>query len=601
MPGSPPRSARSAADVRVVATAGHVDHGKSSLVLALTGTDPDRFPEEKRRGLTIDLGFAFCALPSGTEVGFVDVPGHVRFIKNMLAGVGAVQVAILVVAANEGWMPQSEEHLRILDRLGVAHGLTVLTKADLVGAETLELAALDLEDRLAGTTFAGAPLVACDSRSGRGIDAVRDALDAVLTAAPPAVDLGRPRLWVDRVFAAKGSGTVVTGTLTGGAFAVDDDVRAGHERARVRGIESRGRPLEVASPGARIALNLAGIEHRALARGDAVVRPDDWLDVMVVDAAVTPLPGELPKRRGQLQAYVGAGEHRVWLRALDEDARYARIRFDVPLPLAPGDRLVLRDPGRGSTVAGAEVLELAPRGRAKDAPAHLARSLAERELASGWVPLAGLGPRTGLPEPVAVALLEAAGGIRRGSWLVEPTALAGLRSETHALVREHHRAHPHAPGLDAAAVANGLHVPVDRLHTALDDDDELVVERGLVREATHLGRPSDSDEARVLLATLEAALFAPTAPDDLALARALVREGAVVELDGVYFSTNALDRARELVLEALRERASLTVADVRDVLGSTRKYVLPIVNRLDAEGVTRRRGDDRVPGPASGL
>ena len=191
--------------MKTVATAGHVDHGKSSLVLALTGTDPDRFPEEKTRGLTIDLGFAFCTLASGTEIGFVDVPGHVRFIKNMLAGVGALDIVLFVVAATEGWMPQSEEHLRILEVLGVTRGMVAITKADLVDDETVALAQLEIEERLALSPLAGIPIVACDSLSGRGLDEIRHTLDAVLDDSPEAPDLGRPRLWVDRVFAAKGA------------------------------------------------------------------------------------------------------------------------------------------------------------------------------------------------------------------------------------------------------------------------------------------------------------------------------------------------------------------------------------------------------------
>ena len=221
--------------MRVVATAGHVDHGKSTLVRALTGTDPDRFPEEKERGLTIDLGFAFCELPSGRLVGFVDVPGHVRFVKNMLAGVGAVDVALLVIAANEGWMPQTEEHVQILGLLDVRHGLVALTKADLADADTLELSRLAAQERLQW------PVVVVDSRSGRGLDDLRATLDDVLRTAPAARDAGRPRLWVDRVFAAKGAGTVVTGTLTGGALARDAEVaiEPGGRRARIRRIESR--------------------------------------------------------------------------------------------------------------------------------------------------------------------------------------------------------------------------------------------------------------------------------------------------------------------------------------------------------------------------
>jgi len=304
--------------MRVVATAGHVDHGKSTLVLALTGTDPDRFPEEKARGLTIDLGFAFCTLPSGQEVGFVDVPGHARFVKNMLAGVGAVDVAMLVVAANEGWKPQSEEHLRILDLLDVRHGVVALTKADTVDDETLELARLEVDERLAGTTLADLAIVTCDGRSGRGLDDLRTALDAAIAAAPGARDDDRPRLWIDRVFAAKGAGTVVTGTLGGGALAVDDALVAGGRPVRVRAIEQHGTASQRAGPGARVALNLAGVDHADRARGDVVVREGQWLAVDVVDGALTLLPGATIRRRSRLTAAVGSGEHHVWCRPLGQ-------------------------------------------------------------------------------------------------------------------------------------------------------------------------------------------------------------------------------------------------------------------------------------------
>src|SRR5919199_2950553 len=346
------RNAR-CADMRVVATAGHVDHGKSSLVLALTGTDPDRWPEEKTRGLTIDLGFAFTTLPSGQELGFVDVPGHVRFLKNMLAGVGAVEAAVLVVAATEGWMPQSEEHLQILDLLGIRHGLAVISKADLVDDDLLELARLEVEERLAGAAFSPTAVLTVDSRSGRGLPELLHALDAMLASAPLAADRGRPRLWVDRVFAAKGAGTVVTGTMAGGRLPLDAEVviLPGRHRARVRRIESHHEELSVAAPGSRVALNLAGVGHDDLARGHALVLPGQWAEARVVDAAVTVLPGVTLPRRGAFKAYAGSGEHDVRLRLLgepgseDPGAGYARVHLARPLPLAPADRFVLRDSG----------------------------------------------------------------------------------------------------------------------------------------------------------------------------------------------------------------------------------------------------------------
>jgi selenocysteine-specific elongation factor len=593
--------------VRTVATAGHVDHGKSSLVHALTGTDPDRFTEEKERGLTIDLGFAFMTLPSGLEIGFVDVPGHVRFIKNMLAGVGAVEVALFVVAATEGWMPQSEEHLRILELLGVRHGMVALTKSDLVDSEVLELAQLEVEERLAGSPLAAAPVVVCDSVSGRGLPEVRSVLDTVLAAAPAPRDVGRPRLWVDRVFAMKGAGTVVTGTLTGGSLALEDELRAGSHPVRVRGIETAGQQVGTVEPGARVALNLAGVDHGSLRRGDAVVRPDQWRTPTVVDVGVVPVPGEDVKRRGRLHAAVGSGEHRVWFRALDDRGQYARLRFDHGLPLAPGDRLVLRDAGRRRTLAGAEVLDVTPVRRAGEVDARLGRPVGERLLTGRvWLDDETFGRDGGLSPDEARAvteeLVDRGVATRVGGWVVDTATLTALRAESVERVLDHHRRHPRDPGFELTALADVVKVPAPQLRAALTETPTLVVERGVVRDRGH-GQVAESAEAQRLLAAFDAAPFAPPdpseLPDDRELVRALVRAGVLVDVDGVVFSAGALDQARRAVIEALHERPRLTVADIRDLLGSTRKYIVPICGWLDRNGVTRRRGDERIAGPAS--
>jgi selenocysteine-specific elongation factor len=596
--------------MRTVATAGHVDHGKSSLVHALTGTDPDRFPEEKKRGLTIDLGYAFTTLPC-EEVGFVDVPGHVRFIKNMLAGVGAVDVVMLVVAANEGWMPQSEEHLRILELLGVSFGLVCVTKADLVDDDTRELARLEVDDRLAQSALAEAPIVVCDALSGRGLDDVRGALDGVLWAAPRPVDRARPRLWVDRVFAAKGAGTIVTGTLVGGTLRVDDTVELGPhtKRARIRAIETAHQQRGMAEPGTRVALNLAGpgIDRGAVRRGDAVVRPGQWELADVVDVALDPLPGNDFRSRSSLQCYVGSGEHAALLRVLDGEHRYGRLRLDEPVPLIPGDRLVFRDPGERNTVGGAEVLDVAPTGRARDAAAVLSLPLGPRLLARHeWLAVDDLDRLAGVGAKEASVLAEnlvRSGAVRTGGWLVDGDTLAAVRSAAARRTRTHHEQSRVDPGVELVSLASALRIDPDRLRAALEDDDELVVEHGYVRDATHRPRVTESSEARGLLDALEAAPFAPPEPAsvgaDAALVRWMVREGVVVDLDGIVFAASALEEARRRLRAALAEQGAVTVADVRDLLGSTRKYVLPILNRLDAEGVTRRRGDERIPGPAA--
>jgi selenocysteine-specific elongation factor len=603
--------------VRVVATAGHVDHGKSSLVLALTGTDPDRWPEEKTRGLTIDLGFAFTTLPSGQELGFVDVPGHVRFLKNMLAGVGAVEAAILVVAATEGWMPQSEEHLRILDLLGISHGLAVISKADLVDDDLLELARLEVEERLAQAgSFTPTEVLAVDSRSARGLEELRVALDAMLAAAPLAADRGRPRLWVDRVFAAKGAGTIVTGTMAGGTLPLDAEVLIlpGRKRARVRHIESHHEELAEAGPGRRVALNLAGIDHTELTRGSALVLPDQWAVTSVVDAALTALP-DVDLRQGMYKAYIGSGEHDVRLRLIRSssegagDGLFGRLRLEVLLPLQPGDRIVLRDSGSQATVGGAEVLDVSPIGRARLAADRLPLPAGRRILAGRpWLRPADIGALAGLGPDEAKHLAEElvrSGAARpAGEHLVATGTLDELRRRALELVTDHHKRQPLEPGFDLPALAAALGLDAARARAALEGTEGLVVERGRARLASHRGRVAGEPEAQRLLAALDAVPFSPPAPAEVGgspeIVRGLLREGLLVDLDGTIFTAAAVEQARQVVREGFERHGSLTVSQARDLLGSSRKYVLAILTHFDAEGVTRRRGDERFPGPRLG-
>ena len=411
--------------MRVVATAGHVDHGKSSLVQALTGTNPDRFEEERRRGLTIDLGFAHTLLGNGEGVSFIDVPGHVRFLRNMLAGVGGVDACMFVVAATEGWKPQSEEHLRILELVGLQHGFVALTKADLVDDEWRELQEMDVRDHLAGTFLAEAPIVAVSATTGEGIDAVRAALATLVATTPAAIDRGRPRLWIDRVFAAKGSGTVITGTLTGGTVRTDDQLHAGGHPVRVRSVQSHGDRHDSIGPGNRVALNLVGVDHTDLHRGDAVVTPAQWRPTRRFDAGLTVLASlaHVVSRRGAYAAYIGSGEFPVKLRVLGSEsirpggAGLVRLHLATELPLMPGDRFVLRESGRDETVGGGEVLDVAPvRPASKAQPNRdVDRVIDER----GWVTLDDLEALTGERRTATVA-----------HWVVSPSALAATQ---HAL------------------------------------------------------------------------------------------------------------------------------------------------------------------------
>ncbi|HEV7887811.1 MAG TPA: selenocysteine-specific translation elongation factor [Acidimicrobiales bacterium] len=559
--------------MHVVATAGHVDHGKSTLVLALTGMDPDRFAEEKTRGLTIDLGFAWTG-----QVAFVDVPGHVRFIKNMLAGVGAVDACLFVVAATEGWKPQSEEHLRILELLGLRAGLVALTKAGLVDEESVEIATLDVADHLAGTFLADAPILPVDALTGRGVEELRSALEALLARTPTAEDRGRPRLWVDRSFAAKGSGTVVTGTLAGGTLRVDDEVVLVPSglTARVRGLQSHKSALEAAGPGRRLAVNLSGVSHHEVERGHAVVRPGQWAPTRTVDVSLTVLAslGHDVSRRGAYTAYLGSGEHPVKVRLLGGSAvlapgqaGFARLHLPALVPLLPGDRYVLRESGRGETVGGGEVLDVAPvLPASKAAPSRsVARVVAER----GWVEAGELERLTG--ERVEPDL---------GPFVVDAAALETARQRVAAAV--------------AAAGPQGLDV------AGLDERDRLVL--GLLEVPVAGGRAGAQpvDTAHPFVAALEASPFSPPPPEgfDRAEVRELVRRGLVVERDGVYFAPAAVEHAARVVAGLLAvSPEGVTVSAIREALGTSRKHLLPLLNHLDAGGVTRRRGDVRIPGP----
>ncbi|MGH9245770.1 MAG: selenocysteine-specific translation elongation factor [Acidimicrobiales bacterium] len=569
--------------MHVVATAGHVDHGKSTLVLALTGIDPDRFDEEKRRGLTIDLGFAWTTLPSGRGIAFVDVPGHVRFLKNMLAGVGAVDACVFVVAATEGWKPQSEEHLRILELLGVGHGLVAITMVGLVDDDDAELARLDVLDHIAGTFLDGAELVLVDPPTGVGLGELRLALDRLLERTPTAADQGRPRLWIDRAFAASGAGTVVTGTLAGGALHVDDELllSPGGRRVRVRGLQSLRAPHREVGPGNRVAVNLVGIGHTEVQRGDALVRTEQWHVTRTVDASLHVLAGieHDVTRRGAYFAYMGSGEYPVRLRVLGADAIAAggngpvRLHLPVGLPLVPGDRYVLRESGRSETVGGGEVLDVEPvLPAAKARPDRsVERVIAER----GWVEADRLERLTGETREPNV-----------GRWIVSPEAREVAITNLRRLVDE-----AGALGLDVSTLG-------ERDRAVLELLDDVLVGGGRARPTGQ----SDPLADHPFLAALAASPFAPPDPVaagvDRAELRELVRRGLVVALDGVHFASPAIDAAAGVMAALLSTHPDgVTVADVRDALGTSRKFVLPLLNRLDATGVTRRRGDVRVAGP----
>ncbi|MFD6564060.1 selenocysteine-specific translation elongation factor [Micromonospora profundi] len=576
----------------VVATAGHVDHGKSTLVRALTGMEPDRWAEERRRGMTIDLGFAWTTLPSGATIAFVDVPGHERFVPNMLAGVGPVPAALIVVAADEGWMPQSAEHLAALDALGVAYGLLAVTRADLAdpGPVTAQARA-----EIAATSLGAVEAVAVSGLTGAGLPLLRTALDRLAAGLPtPAVD-DPVRLWVDRSFTVRGSGTVVTGTLGAGRLRVGDELEVAgtQEAVRVRGLHSLGEARPEVAAVARVAVNLRGTSRDRIGRGDALLTPGRFHRTDLVDVRLTGDPAaDLP---AALTLHVGSAAVPVRVRPLGADT--VRLRLARPLPLLVGDRALLRDPGRHHVAGGVRVLDVAPppltrRGAAAaraqvlaelDGRPDLAGELRRRRLVR-----AGTLIRMGVPahaEPVA------------GDWLADPAHWRRLGEQVTEEVTRYAREHPLEPGM-----------PVDVLRQRLALPDRVLVE-ALVRPPlrVHAGRVGTAGVAdlpepvaravqRVRDEYGDRPFRAPEADHlvDLGLGPreigAAVRAGALLRLaDNVVLLPDALDDAVR-VLAGLPQPFTLSAA--RQALDTTRRVAVPLLELLDRRGATRRLPDD---------
>lgn len=556
----------------VIATAGHVDHGKSTLLHRLTGMRPDRLAEEQRRGLTIDLGFAWTEL-GGRQLAFVDVPGHERFVANMLAGVGAVPAVMFVVAATEGWMPQSEEHLAALHALGVRHALLVISKADLADPGP---AIAQARERFAATSLAGAPVAV-----GTDLERVRAELLALTDRLPVPDPDADVRLWVDRSFTVRGAGTVVTGTLAAGTIRVGDELEQAGRRVTVRGVQSLGRDQPAVGAVARVALNLRGVDREHVGRGDTVRTPGAWLDTAEIDVALRAADG----LHRQLVLHVGSAAVPVQVRQLGAAA--ARLRLARPLPLRVGDVGLLRDPGEHRIAAGIRVLDVRPpalrrRGAARDRAA---------ELATG---------RIRPPECARAVELRAMGlplaGLRVGDWVVDPQWWAGRRECATAAVRRWADEHDVAAGMPLETLRQRVGLPAAELLPKLLEGTGLEVVDGLVR-APGAGLPARVDKAvRAVEEWLAAEPFRAPEADELADLKlgprelaAAVRAGRLTRIaDGVVLGSGALDRAAG-VLATLPQ--PFTVSDARRALGTTRRVAVPLLEQLDARRVTRRAAD----------
>jgi selenocysteine-specific elongation factor len=569
--------------MRVIATAGHVDHGKSTLIRRLTGMEPDRWAEERRRGLTLDLGFAWTRL-GGEEIAFVDVPGHQRFVPNMLAGIGPVPAALFVVAADEGWMPQSAEHLAALDAFGVRHGLLVVTKADRADPAGATAAALA---EIAGTSLGDVPAVSVSGTTGAGLDALRAGLADLAGRLPPPDPGADVRLWIDRAFTVKGAGTVVTGTLGAGTLRVGDELILGADHVQVRGLQALGESHASVSAVARVAVNLRGVARDAAGRGDALLTPGAWrttaeLDVRLRGASAADL-------HRHLVAHLGSAAVPARVRPLGPDT--ARLLLPTPLPLRVGDRGLLRDPGEHRIPAGFDVLDVRPPPLARRGAAR-ARG---EELAApepGWDHLRRNGfvrhddfHALGLPEV----------GERLGDWHADPAHLARLRADVTSVVAGWMREHPVAAGMPVEALRQRLGLPVADLVPAVLGEG-LVADGGLVRRPG-AGLAADVERAVTELAKgfAEHPFRAPEADElrELGLGKrelaAAVRVGRLSAIaDGVVLGPDAPTRAVE-VLAALGK--PFTVSEARQALGSTRRVMIPLLEHLDAAGLTERLDD----------
>jgi selenocysteine-specific elongation factor len=624
----------------VVGTAGHIDHGKTSLVKALTGTDTDRLPEEKARGITIDLGFAFLEEP-GLTIEIVDVPGHERFVRNMLAGVGGIDLAMLVIAADEGVMPQTREHLAICSLLRIKAGLIALTKADLVEPDWLELVREDVAGAVRGTFLQGAPIVPVSSKTGQGLDELRAALRSLAASVPQRGTDELPRLPIDRVFTVRGFGTVVTGTLTAGALATDDRVEVYPKRAeaKIRGLQAHGHPVASARAGQRTAINLQGLERTAIARGDVVGLPGTLVPSTLVDGTLE-LLADAPravKTRTRVRFHVGTSEIMARALLLDRaelapgETAFARFRLEAPLVARPGDRFVVRSYSPIVTIGGGTLLDVDPPRFRRKGPALVAHLellqtgspdavLEEhiRHVGSGGVRLTTLAGRVPFgPERLRALLggLQGAGRVISidRDWFIHPDSFGRLRGLVVDELTAFHRANPLKPGMSREELRGRAGGADERvfafLLSSLGAEGVVKTERDKVWLASHAVRLSP--EQQRVIDTVEGefsrAEAAPPSPED-ALGRAgvrgdeehelfqvLVQSGKLVRVkESLFFHAQALDSIQTKLVGLLRERKEIGPSDIKDLLGISRKYAIPLLEFFDQRRVTARVGERRI-------
>jgi selenocysteine-specific elongation factor len=629
----------------VVGTAGHIDHGKSALVRALTGIDPDRLKEEKERGITIDLGFAHLRDESGISLAFIDVPGHERFVKNMLAGVGGIDLVMLVVAADESVMPQTREHFDICRLLRIPRGLIVITKRDLVDSELREIAVLEAKELAAGSFLENAPVVEVSAKTGEGLSDLRRALVEIAAKTPPRSSLGPFRLPVDRVFSMKGFGTVVTGTLVSGSVAPDDEVEILPRGigARVRGLQVHGEKESGASAGQRTAVNLQGIEVADLERGDVLVQPGAFRPTWMLDAELEVLPSSSIAVKDLTRVHVHLGTAQILARVRVLGAKKSipvggrgrvQLRLEAPIVAARRDRFILRRYSPLETIAGGTVIDAYPEKHAVSSETTAERLGAllraePKEAAALFVVESGeagvseeeLGRRLGAGaserERVVAELLRdgtAIAAARAPRILLDAGVVGRIGEKLDAELRRFQKKNPLLRGMPRselrAKVAAAAPVEVFELILAkLHESGRIRAEKELVATSDHrIVMNVDEERAKdVLVAHYRSAGYSPKSLPDLSsevrldvkllerVQRVLLKDGTVVQVaEGMVFHRDALEELKKNVRSFKAKRDRIDVAFFKEIAGVTRKHAIPLLEWLDRERVTQRAGNDRV-------
>ncbi len=627
--------------MRVIGTAGHVDHGKSTLIAALTGTHPDRLKEEREREMTIDLGFGWLTLPGGEEVGIVDVPGHRDFIENMLSGIGGIDAALLIVAADEGVMPQTREHLAILDLLQIEKGIVVLTKTDLVqDAGWLDLVESDVHASLKGTTLQNAPCVHVSAKTRQGLDTLLSTLERVLQETAPRPDLGRPRLPIDRVFSIAGYGTVVTGTLTDGRLKTGDEVQVlpSGKQGRIRGLQTHKQKEETAHPGSRTAVNISGLAVEEIARGEVVVTPNHYLATRRIDAFFRHLPdASTPLKQGtEVKFFTGTSEAITTLRLLGAESLkpgekgWVQLELREPVLVVRGDRYILRRPSPSETLGGGVILDPHPKTRHKrfdemvlkrfesmfaGSPADL---LIQASLALGPASIKEVVVRTQLDAEAASKALDELAAEKRivllegsdlssgsDSLVMAASAYESLRSKIEELLRQYHKQFPLRRGMPREELKSKLQVSPRLFNVMIK---KLSSERSVVEGGTWLAmsgheiRFDARQQAAVdkLISQCASNPFSPPILKEMQTAAGEEVVAALLDLgELVQVSPEVAFRKSDYTMMVGRIRAhieqqgQISVAEARDLFNTSRKYILPLMEHLDAVGLTVRAGDFR--------